>query len=319
MSFVFAFPVIVSLELQGLGLMACLTGPGIAIGAVLVALPLVWFASRVRGKASTDIPPVQSMAERAALGASLAMWVYFLFAAVVQQLVEPMHLDWDDFSYHATMPAHWLQEQSFVLAPYNYHAFYPANAELFTLWFVGPTGVDSFHALAGLFWLCSCSVAIYGLCRELGSSASFGVAGATLVLVSAPHLHQAKGYSSTDLAASSLMCAGAYFCLRGSGTSSGRPPLVELGFAGALIGLAVGTKVTFGPPSVLALSFVLLGRPYWRSGGRVVLTFVGCALIAGGFWYIRNWLLTGNPFFPAAIAGFEGPLMRRREPQHRSG
>ena len=56
---------------------------------------------------------------------------------------------------------------------------------------------------------------------------------------------------------------------------------------------------------------------YWLSsrrnpmrGVRVLFAFAIVATIVGGYWYVDNWLVTGNPLFPAAFGPFLGPFGR---------
>lgn len=77
--------------------------------------------------------------------------------------------------------------------------------------------------------------------------------------------------------------------------------------SGILLGFALGTKylaLFFGAIGVveIVLMYALRKRPLpdiMRAG----LTYVLPALIIGGFWYLKNLLLTGNPFFPIFASG----------------
>lgn len=40
---------------------------------------------------------------------------------------------------------------------------------------------------------------------------------------------------------------------------------------------------------------------------RGLLFALGVA-ITGSYWYVRNWILTGNPLFPGRVGPFDGPL-----------
>ncbi len=64
--------------------------------------------------------------------------------------------------------------------------------------------------------------------------------------------------------------------------------------AGLAAGLAIGTKLTVVPP-VLALTVGVI----WVSTGerlRAAGTWFGAMVVAGGYWYARNLIVSGNPF-----------------------
>jgi hypothetical protein len=72
-------------------------------------------------------------------------------------------------------------------------------------------------------------------------------------------------------------------------------PLGALMVAGLAAGLALGTKLTVVPP-VLALTLgviVIAGRGHrWRAAA----TWLGGMAVGGGYWYVRNLIVSGNPF-----------------------
>src|SRR5262249_44740767 len=73
------------------------------------------------------------------------------------------------------------------------------------------------------------------------------------------------------------------------------PPSGTLIVAGVAAGLALGTKLTVVPP-VLALTVGVI----WVSGRgyrlRASAEWLGAMAIAGGYWYLRNLIVSGNPF-----------------------
>ena len=72
-------------------------------------------------------------------------------------------------------------------------------------------------------------------------------------------------------------------------------PVGALLVAGLAAGLALGTKLTVVPP-VLALTLgviVIAGEgERWRAAG----TWIGGMAVGGGYWYVRNLIVSGNPF-----------------------
>ncbi|MEJ1973233.1 MAG: hypothetical protein WDM96_12460 [Lacunisphaera sp.] len=53
------------------------------------------------------------------------------------------------------------------------------------------------------------------------------------------------------------------------------------------------------------LAFILVGAGWaWRSSSRLGLRFVLGAGLLPGAWHLRNWILTGNPFYAQDVAGW---------------
>ncbi|MYM67547.1 DUF2029 domain-containing protein [Pseudoduganella sp. FT55W] len=82
-------------------------------------------------------------------------------------------------------------------------------------------------------------------------------------------------------------------------------------FAGLLMGLGVGLKLTNAPYAV-ALCLALLAVPL-ALGQRVGLAFMfgigvlGGVAVTGGWWFVKMWQLFGNPLFPQFNNIFHSP------------
>src|SRR5262249_25359442 len=81
----------------------------------------------------------------------------------------------------------------------------------------------------------------------------------------------------------------------GSAEPDSGPPSGTLLVAGLAAGLALGTKLTVVPPG-LALTVGVV----WISGAgyrrRAATEGGGAMLVGGGYWYVRNLIVSGNPF-----------------------
>jgi hypothetical protein len=212
----------------------------------------------------------------------------------------------DALSFHLPDVARWAQQHSFWqiaqftpdLAPGNY----PNNGDVLSLLAVLP-----FHDLAlarfvFVPWLALTGVGVHALARELGAPRSsatvFAAAAVALPAVSTSTL----GFVDPDAVLYATFSAGLLFLVRHRRT--GDP--AELVLAGVGLGLALGTK-WYGVSAFavvaglwacgLALRRVPLRRV--AGEGRVI---GAVALAAGGFWLLRNLVLSGNPLFPLKVA-----------------
>jgi|SRR5579885_153010 len=88
-----------------------------------------------------------------------------------------------------------------------------------------------------------------------------------------------------------------------------RPQKSLLYFAklGFVLGMLIGSKYT-----ALYFLFILLvfyGKQLFAASNLVrIITLLVPFSVCGLFWYIRNYLLIGNPFYPVPRFGFNGPL-----------
>ncbi len=134
------------------------------------------------------------------------------------------------------------------------------------------------------------TAAIVGLAA--GSGAGFSAA---LVLVSTPFLLGVAGFGNNDLGVT-FFAACMWLALRVTGV---RSPFFLSGLFG---GFAVGTKY----PALLAV-VAILGvwfffsrfEESFRSSFSRLVSFIGGAFLGYGPWFIRNFIWTRDPFYPA--------------------
>jgi hypothetical protein len=285
---------------------------------VTAAIAVLALAAHAWGR--TRVPPVHepvavparepdSRLSVAVFGATCALVALQGVAFIAKQVFQGSQPHWDDISYHAPMAANWLQAGRLVLAPYSYHAYYPGTGELFATWFMLPTRFDAFASLTGLLWMALGAVVVAHLCRQLELTKNWAAVGVALFLGCRPFLDQASSFAAVDLAGSVLLAGAIALAVSIRAEDSLARTRACVLYMGCLVGLAVGTKVTFAPVGALTLVWVLLERrPKVREAAQLVGLFSLCALVWGAYWYLRNLWFTGNPLFPAKVFSFEGPL-----------
>jgi hypothetical protein len=238
----------------------------------------------------------------------------FFSVWMFRALFGPTIFVYDDMTYHATATAHWLLDKQISLAPNNYHAHYPFNAELVSLWFMLPFKNDSYASISGLYWLTLAVSAMLSI-GAFQRHSKFAITMTIAMFLSSPVvLNQLRTFSSVDLAGAASMLAAIAFSVPSKESSKGNR-LVDAMFSGSLAGFAAGCKVSFFPVVILLVLWCILKTKRSSRGTRVqvAIVFSACVTVFGGFWYIRNWILVGNPFFPAQLGPFQGPFGMEQE------
>ena len=290
-----------------LGLSGLLTPYHAAATTALIALTFLTIRHLGSRKGSAapkahDLPPRSDKDPLRLLALSLLAGAFGL--QLMHAAFDATVLKWDDLSYHAAVTAQWLVDERISIPPSTYQAYYPFSSELLSLWFMLPFGDDAYASLAALYWLLLASTAIFGIIRSTGGSASTALLIAAVFLASPRVTELSRNFSSNDLAGASLILAAIAV---GIPAASHRGRQLCLAWSGLLIGMAAGSKVTFVLPGSVVFAWLMLRSPRMaasvRPWGSLVL-ILAPALLIGGYWYLRNWALTGNPIFPAEI----GPL-----------
>ncbi len=221
----------------------------------------------------------------------------------------------DDLSYHAVQPAHWIVHQRLTLGFGTYQSYYPHGSELLALWLMLPFRSDGMVGFAALVWLAVAVLAITGIGRSLGAPRGASLLPAVVFLASAPVLRRLNTFSATDLAApAAALAALAFLALPVRRARDGKAHTLgwrDVVCAGLCCGLAFGAKA-----SMLPLAAILAVWLVWRVAREettgVALGKAGAltlaSLVTGGYWYIRNAVLTGNPLFPVAVGPLAGPF-----------
>lgn len=303
----FAFAFVVA-SLVTLGALHAITPAGLAACSALG-----WLAASGGTREASPPSPVRTLVAmiraQPAGGALLVLAAALTAVNLAWAALSPVQL-WDDFSYHFVMPIEWAQHRTLV-APwiaFGNHSptFYPKNAELLLTWaFVPVRELGHLTCVTALF-LPALAVVLADLARRLGAGAGAALAVAGLTLLSPVAIDLLpSGYVDLPLAFLFAAIVRALLRLRERPAAGG---LLELAVA---VGLFVGTKVlavaylvTLLAPAALVALWPLRAR-LRDLGARRLLggLAVGLALVLGlgGWWYLRNWVETGNPLFPMIV------------------
>jgi Dolichyl-phosphate-mannose-protein mannosyltransferase len=207
----------------------------------------------------------------------------------------------DSLWYHMPLAAHIADTHSITgllyTDPLYLNWFYPQVSELLHAGGILLLGNDFLSPLINMAWLGLALFAGYCIGRPYGTGPTAMAAVASVMAANLLFSRQ-PGNANNDVVAIALFLSAVALLLnsRWPGRSrDGGPPSGTLIVAGVAAGLALGTKLTVVPP-VLALTVGVI----WISGAghrlRASAEWLGAMLIGGGYWYVRNLIVSGNPF-----------------------
>ena len=295
-----------------LGIFGLLT-PWIAATILLIALMVSSLTKKI------GVAPINNLTtiigdlpilKNAKFNITLIAFIGLLSVYAFRGLFDGTQFGWDDLSYHATAPAHWLQDKKITLAPQNYHMYFPFGAELFTTWLLLPMFNDLYASLSGMYWVILSVASIASIVYRISGNATSSLLSGLLFLSSAILREESIGrFTSVDLAGTAYILAALYFLILARRIENQEKHVYVVMVAVAL-GLAIGTKITYAACAILVSIFVAVH--VFKKLKNPFVTLSALALIMNGigsFWYFRNIFTTGNPVFPAALGPFLGPLI----------
>ena len=268
-------------------------------------------------------PGPLSLAAIAILAIVVAHW-----AVTAKHAADRGVFNFDSLWYHLPFAVEMVQSHSLtgLHHPETVFAnwFYPQNSELLHAVGMLLTGRDTLSLFINFGWLAVAFLAAYCVGRPYGRG-PLSVAAAAIVLDCHTLVVRDPGAAKNDLAAAALVLAAIAILVTartsrrpsspaedaaGAGANavcSGMRKEVRsrpeggaawdpwaLAAAGIAAGLAAGTRVTALPmAAALTLAVVVLAPAGRRWAAAAWWTLP--ALAAGGFWYLRNLVLAGNP------------------------
>lgn len=261
-----------------------------ALGVATLAAILALDRSALRGFAARGVLPGW------ALGAALLTGVALL------AIRPPGH--WDDTMYHLPLARAYLADGGFSLQPYLRFPLFPQDAELMmALGLMSGATREAGTVVAQFLANLPVAVTAFGVIGLLKSETGAtwpGAVASALVFGFRP-LVETLGFAYVDATVMMYAYAATLAVLIGlrasrSGASSTAPAAMPFAAAGALAGMAAGTKYLGLIAGALPLLWVALAL----RRARPVLACAAGALAFGAWWYLRSWWLSGNPVHPAA-------------------
>jgi hypothetical protein len=312
-----ALLIVIAEVLGTLGLLYA--GTLIAAGVIVAAALWQWLPEREERAEEPRLPREDGWL-LLAMTAVVAI-VVFTWAVTTKHALDRGIFNFDSLWYHMPFSADIAQSHSTTgmhhVETVFTNWFYPQNSELLHAVGILLVGRDTLSLFFNFGWLALGFLAAWCVGRPYGKGALAVVATAILfgchtLVVREP------GAAKNDVVAAALLLAGIavlvqawnrsrVVVLRSGMRTEGRPqgllrtegrPRLPVGWAlavaGLAVGLAAGTKVTaLAPAAALSVAVVVLAPAGRR--GVAALWWIVAALLGGGYWYLRNLVVAGNP------------------------
>ncbi|MDD5457721.1 MAG: hypothetical protein PHV30_11925 [Candidatus Margulisbacteria bacterium] len=286
-----------------LGLLGKLDTFNLFLTNFLISLPIICYSWQKIHWRITSIEAVSSIKNIRHLLFFQFILVSYGFIVFLGWLIPPY--GWDSITYHLPTVFHWVQEKRiFIIQPLCATSFFPMNGSLFMMWlYLGSKSLNLLNLTQVPFAL-MLSLATYSLARKLNIHDAIIVI--PLVLLT-PAIMLLCSVAYVDVIFSCFIILVLNFVVGYSKTKETYLFLLSC----TVLGIASGIKP--GGFWLLVAVFLLcyVNRkqlsPQFLTAG-VLLAFTG-----GGFWYVRNFIITGNPVFPYEIKLFNITLLTGTE------
>lgn len=288
--------------------------------ALVLCATLAWTFARSRRRTPSEAQAVETddsniLLSKAPRGLRANAWFWIAASGVALLYSRSFGLTaqigpraWDGETYHLPVPLQWLATRS-LIEPIVVTA---ALGEDAVIRLAQPGNVHLAMALPlGMNWdalafmvqapfVALAAWSLFRLAQSHGASRE-GSALAALGFVSMPFVAEQAFTPMVDLASGALALA-AIAVLSSLGAEDPVDERSRIVFGGLSLGLSLGTKAStwLAVPVVIALGIRLA-----RGNARRLAAFAVAICLPVAFWWIRSWVLLGNPLFPLRI-GFSG-------------
>ncbi len=273
-------PLVVHLVLAGLGLLL-----------LTLRLPT---ADRPKSPPQTPTPPTWWTI----LVVAILVWFCIDLVALALHYLHRAPFDGDSLRYHLPIAAAWLQSGD-LLATSALYWYYPCSSEMACYGLLSSGGGDVLANWQNLPAMLVFLLAVVRLAEAFGAKRSVSLAVSTLFCLGAHALRRQVFTQENDLFLAAFLLAGLAWLWAPPTRRSRLGWLIP----GVALGLAASTKYSGLQYVVLAIGF---GALTWRSAAQRHsrgdwLALVLTAIVIGAFPYLRNWFLTGSPFYPLGV------------------
>ncbi|HOW58898.1 MAG TPA: glycosyltransferase family 39 protein [Candidatus Omnitrophota bacterium] len=209
----------------------------------------------------------------------------------------------DAAAYHMQDVKIFIQQHRIILIPFTRESLWPFLIQMLFALGLCLKGV----VLAKLFHFAyygASFFAIYLLCRRYWPRPNSLLAASIFAIT--PAIFTGTTYAYTDLAVVFYTVLAFYGFFTWLDTNQTRWFCLSGIMAGFLLGIKITSAVV--PAIILALYLhkILFSRIGFKQKTLPVMVFILAMMACCGVWYVRSWLILGNPIFPFAGSLFNG-------------
>jgi hypothetical protein len=198
--------------------------------------------------------------------------------------------------------------------------FYPQNSELLHAVGILTIGRDTLSLFINFGWLAVAFLAAYCVGRPYGRAVPTTILAAILIGCHTLVVRE-PGAAKNDLMAAALLLAGIAILVEAwNAQEVDRRKLYgwPLAAAGLAVGLAAGTRLTIFAFAAALSVVVLVLAPAGKRWGAAGWWFIA-GLLGGGYWYLRNLIVSGSPIPEVTKLGPISPPHPERLQEGRPG
>lgn len=281
--------------------------------AIVGLLAMAWFTASRRASLGRSLFGTTTAAraecdDGAAIGCRSSRTVRWAWTAAACLLAAHVVIDgllrfpkdYDCLMYHQPMIDEWLQAGR-LYAPDSAYWWSPGTSELIGAWFAAPFSGDFLVPLNNVPFVVLLAAACVAVGKELGLRSAWAHLAAGGALAVHTLLHETDD-ASNDIAVAALFLAAVYFGLKLRRSEK----RLDVLLCGAALGLLAGVK--YFALGYAALAWAVAAGCGWQRAGIRRAAAAGAwlivtATITGGYWYLRNWIISGTPVYPMGWSG----------------
>ncbi|MDD4910324.1 MAG: hypothetical protein PHR44_06605 [Candidatus Omnitrophica bacterium] len=234
----------------------------------------------------------------------LAFIAGFAIVKIFINLINPP-FGWDSLNYHFTFAVEWLKngnlDNPIVVSDDPFPAYYPINGSLLFLWLILPFKSAYLADLGQLPFFIIAFFAVFSIGKKLRLNNEHSFFASSLFVIIPNFFKQLQiGYVDLMLAALFLVSINFILALRE------RFNIKNVIILAVSFGIFIGVKTTALPYGLLVfMVFIYLLFTQRLIGLRSRLLYMALffllIFIFGCFGYLRNFILTANPFYPLEV------------------
>ncbi|MCK5160028.1 MAG: glycosyltransferase family 39 protein [Candidatus Aureabacteria bacterium] len=231
---------------------------------------------------------------------TITQWflILALTAAVVVTLIPATAppTGMDSLVYHLNLPKEFLKEGKIYQVPFDINALWPLNIEmLFTfglMFFKNAVLAKMFNYLMGVLTI----PCIYLISRKFASR-TFSLAAAALYYLMPAVLSQ-SGYAYVDVGIAFFTSLLLLLVCEWMDDKKLNTAVLMGIFGGILLGAKFTNAIILATVAIMMLLWIFLEKKSLLPAVKPLFLFGVVMLIVSCHWYVRSYVLTGNPIFP---------------------